>query len=529
MAKVCLQCKSVQPDELEFCPLDGGHLQEAPPGATVSGSYPAEPQSSAAPEAPAGISPPPPPSGRMRRPPPGAVGPAVQAGAGPEPEEAVRHRPTMLAAGSLADLVAEAQHPPAAANHVDVPVLPPPGAAQRPSSAQPRATAPVGKISAAARADSNVAVAIPALPPGAKSTLADALRRGPMPVEQAVARIGLIAEAVAAQRQAHHGQLTPWHVQFDSEDASGRPRIGSADLAVDPSYAGLYRAPELEHADDPSSNSAYVEVYALGCMLFEAIAGRPPFQGATPAELVKRHASAAAPAVRMVRRECDLPPSLELEIQRALKKRQGDRHASATAFAMAIRASNRDDDRSTMALNTQDSALLNQLLNGAAGAKAGAGSTGPGAPVVGGAAAGPVAPAGKTGSVAPAAAPAKASNGLLIAALVAILVLGAGLVYVLTQEDEPAPAPPAAPAKAPVAPAPAPDVVAEVDAVDTVDVEDIVDIVDVTEEIDVGEPEEVAPEAPTKVRPKTKIGPKTPGETPVKVEEKKRDGGPAVF
>ncbi len=520
MPKVCLQCKSVQPDELEFCPLDGGHLQPAPPGATVSGSYnataPANPSGGGAGE----TNPPPPPAARLRRPPPGTVGPAVQSSNATATEEGGRHRPTLLAAGSLSDALANAQ-PAAPAGQVEVPVLPPPGPAQRPAPAPQRATAPVGRITAATRPDSNVVIPIPATPPGAKSTLAEALRRGPMPVEQAVARIGLIAEAVAGQRQAHHGQLTPWHVQFDSEDASGRPRIGSADLDVDPSYAGLYRAPELEHADDPATKSPSVEVYALGCMLFEAIAGRTPFLAATPAELVKRHASAAAPAVRMVRRECDLPPSLELEIQRALKKRPGDRHASPTAFAMAIRASNRDDDRSTMALNTQDSALLNQLLQGAAPAKTGAGT-----PMVGGAAAGAVAPTGKAESAAPAAAPAKASNAMLVVALVAILVLGAGLVYVLTQEDQPALRPPAAPVQAAVAPAP--DAVEDTDTADAADTEDVADTEVAAEEIDVGEPEEVTAEAPTKARPKAKTGPKPPGETPVKVEEKKRDG-PAVF
>jgi hypothetical protein len=63
-----------------------------------------------------------------------------------------------------------------------------------------------------------------------------------MAVDQAVARIGLIAEAIAAQRLGNHGQLTPWHVQFDSADGSGRPRIGGRELSVDPLYAGLYRA-----------------------------------------------------------------------------------------------------------------------------------------------------------------------------------------------------------------------------------------------------------------------------------------------
>lgn len=361
-------------------------------------------------------------------------------------------------------------------------------------------------------------------PPGAGSTLADVLRRGPMAVDQAVARIGLIAEAIAAQRLGNHGQLTPWHVQFDSADGSGRPRIGGRELSVDPLYAGLYRAPELEFADDPAANSPSVEVYALGCILFEAIAGRAPFQAVNLSELVKKHGTAAAPAVRMVRRECALPPSLELEIQRALKKRPGDRHASATAFAMAIRASNREDDRSTIALNASHTQALQEMLGGRAEPTPSRPTPGPS--LVGGAAAEPARqPTPAAAAVPPPAS--RASNAILVAALIAILGLGAGLLYYMLGGDQ-EPAPAAAvptPEVADVAPAAPADVVdaadsdtADSDASDADDA-DADAAVEVAEDIEVPQAAEPAKVRP-KVRPKpTPDGPKT---------EPKRDG-PAVF
>lgn len=359
-------------------------------------------------------------------------------------------------------------------------------------------------------------------PPGAGSTLADVLRRGPMAVDQAVARIGLIAEAIAAQRLGNHGQLTPWHVQFESADGSGRPRIGGRELTVDPLYAGLYRAPELEFADDPAASSPSVEVYALGCILFEAIAGRAPFQAANLSELVKKHGTAAAPAVRMVRRECALPPSLELEIQRALKKRPGDRHASATAFAMAIRASNREDDRSTIALNASHTQALQEMLGGRAAEPAASRST-PAPSLVGGAAAEPARqPTPAAAAVPPPAS--RASNAILVAALIAILGLGAGLLYYMLGGDQ-EPAPAAAvptPEVADVAPAAPADVV---DAEDTDTADSDASDADADAEVEVAEDIEI-PQViePAKVRPKVRPKPTPDGPKP----EPKRDG-PAVF
>lgn len=323
-----------------------------------------------------------------------------------------------------------------------------------------------------------------------------------MTVEQAVARIALIAEAVETQRSAEHGVVTPWHITFDSGDGTGRPTVLSPSGFSDPLRCALYAAPELADATTPPTQAA--EVYALGCMLFEAIAGRPPYQGKTQEELAKRHATAAAPAVRMVRRDCELPPSLEVEIQHALRKRPGDRHPKPSAFARAIRAANREDDRATMAFRLDDPSVVKEI---AARTAAQAAQAAP-----------PVAPL-----------PPKNSKVMLIVALLAIVGLGSGLAwFVLRDTPQPAKPVPVAPPK-PAEPVPPDVAVADVaepeDATATVDTADTADAPDLSGDVAVEEP--TADPARARVRPKQKVT--DPG--PAKGEEppKRREGGPAVF
>jgi hypothetical protein len=216
-----------------------------------------------------------------------------------------------------------------------------------------------------------------------------------------------------------------------------------------------------------------------------------------------------------------LPPSLELEIQRALKKRPGDRHASATAFAMAIRASNREDDRSTIALNASHTQALQEMLGGRA-EPAPARPT-PTPSTVGGAAAEPRRePSPAAAAVPPPAS--RASNAILVAALIAILGLGAGLMYYMLggdQEPAPAAAPPT-PEVADVAPAAPADVV---DAEDSDTADSDTNDVDAEVEVEVAEDIEVPEVAePAKARPKARPKPTSDGPKP----EPKRDG-PAVF
>jgi eukaryotic-like serine/threonine-protein kinase len=89
-----------------------------------------------------------------------------------------------------------------------------------------------------------------------------------------------------------------------------------------------YVAPE-QAKGDPVGPAA--DLYALGCVLFEAVCGRTPYTGRNPVAIATQHVSAPVPDPRQHRR--DLPVPAARLIRRAVAKEPGDRFASASAMA----------------------------------------------------------------------------------------------------------------------------------------------------------------------------------------------------
>jgi len=80
---------------------------------------------------------------------------------------------------------------------------------------------------------------------------------------------------------------------------------------------------------------ARADIYAFGCVLYEALAGHPPFTGATPQAIIARHAKERVPKLRLGRP--DVPEHVEAAIERALAKQPKDRPKTAGELAMALR------------------------------------------------------------------------------------------------------------------------------------------------------------------------------------------------
>lgn len=88
-----------------------------------------------------------------------------------------------------------------------------------------------------------------------------------------------------------------------------------------------YLSPEQatgEHADARS------DIYSLGCLMYELLAGRPPFIGDTPVSIAFQHVSAPLPAPSDFNPEID--PNLETIIKVALAKDPSDRYQDAGAM-----------------------------------------------------------------------------------------------------------------------------------------------------------------------------------------------------
>src|SRR5437773_11530111 len=70
------------------------------------------------------------------------------------------------------------------------------------------------------------------------------------------------------------------------------------------------------------------DIYSLGIVLFESIAGRPPFSSARAAAVLDMHQHERAPDIRSLRR--DIPKPLSLALGRALAKARDERWQTAT-------------------------------------------------------------------------------------------------------------------------------------------------------------------------------------------------------
>jgi eukaryotic-like serine/threonine-protein kinase len=76
------------------------------------------------------------------------------------------------------------------------------------------------------------------------------------------------------------------------------------------------------------------DVYALGCVLYEMIAGTPPFVGPTAASIIARHTMDRVPSLAIVRE--NVPDELEDTVLQALAKVPADRFKTAGEFAQAL-------------------------------------------------------------------------------------------------------------------------------------------------------------------------------------------------
>ena len=113
--------------------------------------------------------------------------------------------------------------------------------------------------------------------------------------------------------------------------ASGTDQLTRSGIAVGTS---TYMSPEQITA--ATSIDHRCDLYSVGCLLFECLAGQPPFYHRNEAVVLQLHLTQAAPDVRTLR--SDTPAELAQAISRALAKNPADRWPSSTAMRDALAA-----------------------------------------------------------------------------------------------------------------------------------------------------------------------------------------------
>jgi serine/threonine-protein kinase len=127
------------------------------------------------------------------------------------------------------------------------------------------------------------------------------------------------------------------------------------EIAGTPAYMAPEVAFEGEQAPSPAS-----DVYALGCMAFELLTGKLPFDADTALALMVEHATTPAPTPSSVRP--DLPSTFDDVLLNALAKNPEDRTASAELFRRGLLGARAASTEPTRILIAEDDADFRDLL-----------------------------------------------------------------------------------------------------------------------------------------------------------------------
>ncbi|MGH7555496.1 MAG: protein kinase domain-containing protein [Longimicrobiales bacterium] len=95
-----------------------------------------------------------------------------------------------------------------------------------------------------------------------------------------------------------------------------------------------YMSPEQASGDELVDGRA--DIYGLGCVLYEMLAGVPPFRAVTPQAVMVRHMTEPPPSLEYSRP--GIPASVDAVVRGALAKLPADRYTSVDEFQRALRA-----------------------------------------------------------------------------------------------------------------------------------------------------------------------------------------------
>jgi eukaryotic-like serine/threonine-protein kinase len=169
-------------------------------------------------------------------------------------------------------------------------------------------------------------------------------REKQLPLDDALRIAREVADALgyAHQHGIVHRDIKPENILL----ARGHARVADFGIARALTAAGgqsltetglavgtpAYMSPEQAGGD--REIDARTDVYSLGSVVYEMLAGQPPYTGATAGAILSRKAMEPVPSLRVVRET--VPQAVEQAVTRALAKAPADRFGSAQQFAEAL-------------------------------------------------------------------------------------------------------------------------------------------------------------------------------------------------
>src|SRR5438874_10016007 len=168
-------------------------------------------------------------------------------------------------------------------------------------------------------------------------------RERQLPVDEAVRLAAAVAGALdyAHRHQIIHRDIKPENILLEVGQAVvadfGIARALHAAEGGNLTETGVtlgtaaYMSPEQATGDQLDGRS---DIYSLGCVLYEMLAGEPPYTGPTAQAIIAKRFSEPIPHVRTLRDT--VPEPVAQAIQKALAKAPADRFATASEMASAL-------------------------------------------------------------------------------------------------------------------------------------------------------------------------------------------------
>ncbi|MBE7500785.1 MAG: protein kinase [Verrucomicrobiales bacterium] len=175
-------------------------------------------------------------------------------------------------------------------------------------------------------------------------TLADRLRPGPVDTRTAAELMSRVTRAVhhAHQHGILHRDLKPGNILLDSTDQPyvadfGLARMLEADSNLTLSHAivgtAAYLAPEIARGGAAQATVAS-DIYGLGAVLYELLAGHPPFTGTSIADILRKvQEQEPPPPQSKIKNQKSKIADLETICLKCLEKEPAKRYPTAQALA----------------------------------------------------------------------------------------------------------------------------------------------------------------------------------------------------